>query len=113
MSAPSTMTLWKSEPLSPHFIDDDSSVIYEDGSLYYVATEYGVAKIEIESTDTNIESKADIATKLLNDLEQLEDLSDLMSNDGKLIFCYKTKCFSKFLLLLIISKSSIYVLKRN
>lgn len=94
MSAPSTMTLWKSEPLSPHFIDDESSVIFEDGSLYYVDTEYGVAKIEIESTDTSVESKADIATKLLNDLDQLEDLGDLMSNDGKLISCYEIKCFS-------------------
>lgn len=65
---------WKQEPSSPASSDE---VTWEDAALYWTS-------VEDNSNDApTIESKADVAAKLLDDLEQLQDLDEFIKIEGK------------------------------
>lgn len=67
---------WKQEPVSP--LNDDASWVSEE-TFYLPALEHDDLKHDIDC-----ETKAEIASKLLDNLDQLEDLDEWIKNEGKI-----------------------------
>lgn len=70
---------WKEEPVSP--LNEDASWLSEE-TLYFSNFEHPDFKLETENDDTACETKAEIASKLLDNLDQLEDLDEWIKNEG-------------------------------
>lgn len=76
---------WKQEPVSP-LTDEDASWVSEE-TLYFSSFEHANFKIETENNttiddDEACETKAEIASKILDDLDQLEDLDEWIKSEG-------------------------------
>lgn len=69
---------WKQEPVSP-LTNSEESLVSDDVALYGTTPEQTNLKAEIEFA--LCESKAEVASKLLEGLEQLEDLDDFIKDD--------------------------------
>lgn len=72
---------WKQEPVSPSSTDEVSWVS-DDAALYWTSLGDSDGKPEFASV---IESKAEVAAKLLEDLEHLENLDEWIKEEGRFI----------------------------
>lgn len=78
---------WKEEPVSP-LTDEDATWVSEETLYFSNLDEHADFKLETENNDEEAcESKAEIASKLLDDLDQLEDLDEWIKSEG--LYYYK------------------------
>lgn len=77
---------WKEEPVSP-LTDEEASWVSEETLYFSTFDEHTDFKLETENNYNNnddevCESKAEIASKLLDNLDQLEDLDEWIKSEG-------------------------------
>lgn len=77
MSTAMLLMDWKQEPVSP--LSSEEAQSSEDATLYANTLERYTPKVEWEFA--TCESKAEVASKLLEGLEQLENLDDFIKID--------------------------------
>lgn len=86
---------WKEEPVSPLTADEDATWVSEETLYFSNFDEHAAANYKLETenqlveddddnnnNDEACESKAEIASKLLDDLDQLEDLDEWIKSEG-------------------------------
>lgn len=73
----SSLLIWKQEPLSPQ--NSEESWVPDDDVLYWTTLEQDETKVEFDFDVC--ESKAEVASKLLNDLDQLEGLDEWIKEE--------------------------------
>lgn len=71
----SSMLLWKEEPVSPLSSADEASLL--DATFYQTSLEQ-YDEIKLEADLATCESKAEVASHILENLENLMDLDDLI-----------------------------------
>lgn len=69
---------WKEEPVSPLTEEPWAS----EETLYLTGFEHADFKVETENDEEACETKAEIASKLLDNLDQLEDLDEWIKSEG-------------------------------
>lgn len=82
---------WKEEPVSPLTADEDATWVSEETLYFSNFDEHAAANFKLETENQQAEndneeeaceSKAEIASKLLDDLDQLEDLDEWIKSEG-------------------------------
>ncbi|KAF5282461.1 hypothetical protein FQA39_LY17576 [Lamprigera yunnana] len=68
---------WKQEPVSP--LGSEEAFLNEDVDFYKSISDYTNEKVDLELV--SLETKAEVATKLLDDLEQLGNLDEFIKDD--------------------------------